>query len=324
MKRREFIALAGGAMAAAPLAAHAQQAAMPVIGFLSPGSPGGNPDQTHGFRRGLKDSGFTEGENVAVEYRWAENQLDRLPALAADLVRRRVALIAAASPPAAFAAKAASSRIPIVFAMAQDPVKLGLVASLARPGGNLTGVNFLATELAAKRLELLRELVPGATRVAAIVTPSNEAVTISDVEAAARTIGLQIQFFSVKSGRDIDLAFAHLAQTRPDALFVSSGTFLTERRSQLTQWTARQGTPAIYSNRTFPEIGGLMSYGTNVADAYRQAGAYAGRILKGAKPADLPVVQSTKFELVVNAQTARVLGITVPPSLLTAADEVIE
>ena len=320
MKRREFIALLGGAAAAWPLAARAQQPAMPVIGFLDSRSPDAFADRLRGFRQGLKDTGYVEGENVAIEYRWAENQFDRLPELAAELVRRQVAVIVASGgAAAAFAAKAATTTIPIVFIVGEDPVRLGLVASLARPGGNLTGINFLSGELTAKRLELLRELVPGAARVAVLVNPANAAnteTTLRDVEPAARAMGLQIQVLNASTSREIDAAFATIVRERPDALFVGSDAFFNARRVQLALLAARHGVPAIYSDREYAEAGGLMSYGSNIVDAYRQVGVYAGRILKGAKPADLPVVQSSKFELVINPQTARMLGLTVPPTLL--------
>jgi putative ABC transport system substrate-binding protein len=328
MKRREFITLLGGAAVAWPLSARAQQPAMPVIGLLDTRSPEALTDRLRGFRRGLKDTGYVEGENVAIEYRWAENQLDRLPVLAAELVRRRVALIATSGGPAvAFAAKAATTTIPIVFAVADDPVRLGLVASLSRPDGNLTGINFLVGELTAKRLELLRALVPAATRLAGLVNPANATnteTTLRDVEPAARTMGLEIQVLNASTSREIDAAFATIARERPDALFVGNDAFFNARRVQLVLLAGRHGLPAIYWDREFAEAGGLMTYGSNIVDVYRQVGDYAGRILKGAKPADLPVVQSSKFELVINHQTARMLGLTVPPALLALADEVIE
>jgi putative ABC transport system substrate-binding protein len=300
---------------------------MPVIGFLEPRSPDTIADQLRAFRQGLKDTGYVEGENVAVEYRWAENQPDRLPALAAELVRRQVAVIATAGgTAAAFAAKSATTTIPIVFIAAEDPVRVGLVASLARPGGNLTGINFFSAELVAKRLELLRELVPAATHVAVLVNPAGPGfeITLRDVEPAARTMGLQIQVLNASTSREIDAAFATIARERPDALFVGNDAFFNARRVQLVLLAGRHGLPAIYWDREFAEAGGLMTYGSNIVDVYRQIGVYAGRILKGAKPADLPVVQSSKFELVINAQTARMLGLTVPPTLLSTADEVIE
>ena len=326
MRRREFITLLGGAVTW-PFAAHAQQPAMPVIGFLDLRSPDGLADRLRAFRQGLKDTGYVEGENVAIEYRWADNQINRLPELAAELVRRRVAVIAAIGPQAAFAAKAATTTIPIVFGVPEDPVKIGLVASLARPGGNLTGINFLSAEVVAKRLELLRELVPGAARVAVLVnptSPTNTEATVRDVGAAARAMGLQIQIYNASSSREIDAAFATFVPERPDALFVSPDPLFTNRRVQLVNTAARHAVPATYSHREFAEVGGLMSYGPNQADSTRHIGVYTGRILKGAKPADLPVVQTSKFELVINAQTARMLGFNVPPMLLARADEVIE
>jgi len=326
MRRRHFITLLGGA-ATWPLAARAQQPAMPVIGFLHSQSPDTFTEPLRGFRQGLKEAGFVENETVAIEYRWADSQTDRLPALAAELVRRRVAVIATFSPPVALAAKAATTTTPIVFNTGDDPVRLGLVASLARPGGNLTGINFFVGELAAKRLEVLRELVPGATRVALLLDSSAGQITettLRDVEAAARPKGLQIQVLNVQTSREINAAFATFARERLDALFVGPGPFFTTRRVQLALLAAVQRVPAIYPVRPFAEAGGLISYGASLTDAYRQVGAYAGRILKGAKPADLPVVQSSKFELVINAETARILGLTVPPSLLALADEVIE
>ena len=321
------MALLGGAAAAWPLAARAQQPAMPVIGFLHSQSPDAFTEPLRGFRQGLKESGFVESETVAIEYRWADNQTDRLGTLAAELVRRRVALIATFSPPVALAAKAATTTIPIVFNTGDDPVRLGLVSSFSRPGGNLTGINFFVGELAAKRLEVLRELVPGATRVAVLLDPSAGEIaetTVRDVEAAARPKGLQIQVLNVQTSREINAAFATFARERPDALFVGPGPFFTSRRVQLALLAAVQRVPAIYPVRPFAEAGGLISYGASLTDAYRQVGAYAGRILKGAKPADLPVMQSSKFELVINAETARILGLDVPPALIARADEVIE
>ena len=327
MRRRAFITLLGGA-AVWPLAAHAQQAAVPVVGFLHPSSPEPFADRPRAFRQGLKEAGFVEGENVAIEYRWADNQNDQLPALAAELVRRRVAVIAAVGGNnSAFAAKAATTTIPIVFDVGEDPVRLGLVASLARPGGNLTGINFFTAELAAKRLELLRELVPGAIRIAVLVDPAGPTTTEStlrDIEAAARTMRLQIQILNASTSREIEAAFASFAGERPDALFVGISPFFIVRRVQLAQLAARHAIPAIYQDRLHAEVGGLISYGASLTDAYRQVGVYTGRILKGAKPSDLPVVQSSKFELVINAPTARMLSLAVPPSLLARADEVIE
>jgi putative ABC transport system substrate-binding protein len=327
MRRRGFVTLLSG-VAAWPLAVRAQQAAMPVVGFLNYQSADALAGLLRGFREGLKDTGYIEGENVAIAYRFAENQYDRLPALAVDLVRRQVAVIAATGGPAsAFAAKAATATIPIVFAVNDDPVKLGLVASLARPGANLTGINFFNGELVAKRLELLRELVPGAARVAVLVNPANvttAASTLRDVQAAAPSIGLQLKILNASTTGEINAAFATLARERVDALFVDGDALFFVRRVQLVNLASRQGVPATYSVRDFAEAGGLMSYGTNVTDAFRQAGAYVGRILKGAKLADLPVVQSSKFELVINHQTAQMLGLTVPPTLIVTADEVIE
>jgi putative tryptophan/tyrosine transport system substrate-binding protein len=328
LERRTFITLLGGAAAAWPLAARAQQPTMPVIGFLNTTSPDVSTDLLRAFRQGLKDTGYLEGENVAIEYRWADNQLDRLPELAAELVRRRVAVIATiGGPPAAFAAKAATTTIPIVFLVGEDPARLGLVASLARPGRNLTSVNFFNTELAAKRLELLRELLPTAKRVAVLVNPAeatNTESVVRDAEGAARAIGLQIELFNASTSREVDAAFATIVRVRADALFVGPGPFFTARRVQIALLAAIHRVPAIYPGRQYVEAGALMSYGASLADSCRQVGAYAGRILKGAKPADLPVVQSSKFELVINHQTARSLGLTVPPTLLSVADDVIE
>jgi putative ABC transport system substrate-binding protein len=326
LKRREFITLFCGAAAAWPLPARAQRATTPVIGFLDTRSPDATIDRLRAFRQGLRDIGYVEGENVAVEYRWAENRVDRLPALAAELVHRPVALIVVTNPAAAQIAKAATTAIPIVFLVGEDPVRLGLVASLARPGSNVTGINFLTSELTAKRLELLRELVPAAARVAVLVNPENPTTetTLTDLESWARATRLQIEILNASTSREIDSAFAPFARERPDAVFVAVDQFFANRRSQLVNLMSRYTVPATFPFREFTEIGGLMSYGTKLADAYRQVGAYAGRILKGAKPADLPVEQATKFELVINAQTARMLGLTVPPTLLATADEVIE
>jgi putative ABC transport system substrate-binding protein len=326
VRRRNFITLLGGAAMTWPLAARAQQAAMPIIGLLDSRSPDGMTDRLRAFREGLKDSGYVERENVAIEYRWAENQLDRLPELAAELVRRQVAVIAATSTNPAFAAKAATTTTPIVFVVGEDPVRLGLVASLARPGGNLTGINILSGELTAKRLNLLREMVPGAARIAVLVNPANVMTenALRDVAAAARVMGLQIQVLNASTSGEIDAAFATFVRERPDAVFVGLDVFFIGRRAQLVNLASRHALPATYPLRDFAEVGGLMSYGANAADTFRHIGVYAGRILKGAKPADLPVVQSTKFELVINAWTARMLGLTVPSTLLARADEVIE
>jgi putative tryptophan/tyrosine transport system substrate-binding protein len=327
IRRREFITLIGGAVAAWPLVARAQQPALPVVGFLYSASPDPVAHRLGVFRQGLKETGYVEGDNVTIAYRFAENQHDRLSELAADLVRRQVAVIATANTLSASAARAATSTIPIVFSINEDPVRLGLVGSLARPGGNLTGINFLAGELQAKRLELLRELVPGVVRVAVLVNPTNPTNaerTVRDAEAAARALGLQIQVINASSSREIDAAFATLGRERPDALFVGGDGFFASRRVQIAVLAAQRSIPATYSQREYAEAGGLMSYGTNQEDAWRQLGVYVGRILKGAKPADMPVVQATKFELVINHQTARSLGLSVPPTLLATADEVIE
>jgi len=327
MKRRKFITLFGGAVVTWPIVAYAQQA-IPVIGYLDPRSADSVADRLRGFRRGLKDAGYVEGENVTIAYRWAENRIDRLPALAAELVHRRVSVIATSGAAASvFAAKAATTTIPIVFNVNEDPVRLGLVASLARPGGNLTGINFFNGELAAKRLELLRELVPTAAHVVVLVNPTNATnteSTLREVEPAARAMGLQIRILNASTSREIDAAFATFGSERLDALFVGQDSFFNVRRLQLANMAARHAIPMSSGSRDIVEVGGLMSYGTNITDAYRQLGAYTGRILKGTKPADLPVVQSSKFELVINAQTARLLGIIVPSSLLARADEVIE
>jgi len=328
MKRRAFITLLGGAATAWPFAARAQQAGMPVVGVLLPTSPDPNVDLLRAFRQGLKEAGYVEGENVAIEYRSAEGHNDQLPALAADLVRRPVTVIASPlGTLSALAAKVATTTIPIVFGVGDDPVTLGLVASLARPGGNLTGINYFNYELVAKRLEFLRELMPAAARVAVLVNPANAAgaeTTLRDVHAAGRAMGLQIQVLNASTSREIEAAFETFVRERPDALFVGGDPFFNSRRVQLVHLATLHKLAATYSQRQYAEAGGLMSYGTNVADASRQVGNYTGRILKGAKPAELPVVQASKFELVINASTARMLGLTVPDKLLVAADEVIE
>jgi putative ABC transport system substrate-binding protein len=329
VKRREFITLLGGGAASWPLAARAQQRAMPVIGLLNPTSPDNTQaGRLRAFREGLKEIGYVDGENVAFEYRWADGQNDRLPELAAELVRRRVAVIFASGGSAvALAAKPATTTIPIVFIVNEDPVKLGLATSLARPGGNLTGINIFNAELTAKRLGFLRELVPGAIRVAVLVNPANAVIaetTLKEVEPAARATGLQIQVLNAGTSREVVAAFARAMGERLDALFVGPDPFFASRRVQLAQLTTYYRVPAAFATREIVEVGGLISYGTNFSDSYRQVGLYAGRILKGARPADLPVVQSSKFELVINAETARMLGLTVPATLLSVADEVIE
>ena len=328
MRRREFITLLGGAAAAVLPVAARGQSAPPVIGYIATGSRESEALRLRFFHEGLTESGYVEGQNLGVEYRWANHQYDRLPELAADLVRRRVVVIATSGGPAsALAAKAATTTIPIVFVVGADPVKLGLVASLARPGGNLTGINFFAFELVAKRLELLRQVIPGIQRVAALINPADAAIaetTAREAESAARVMGLQIRILNASTSREINEAVASFARERPDALLVSTGAFFTDRRVQLVQSATRYAIPAIYGNREYVEAGGLMSYGTSLPAAVRQIGIYAGRILKGAKPADLPVVQSTKFELVINLQTARLLDMELPPTLLASADEVIE
>jgi putative tryptophan/tyrosine transport system substrate-binding protein len=325
IRRREFITLLGGATAW-PLAARTQQAAMPVVGFLNAGKLDGYRPMVAAFRRGLQESGYVEGGNVAIEYRWAENQNDRLPAMVADLVRRQVSVIAATSTPAALAAKAATTTIPIVFEMGGDPIKLGLVVSLNRPGGNVTGVSFLSSEMGPKRLELLRQLVPTATTIAALVNPdsANTEAERRDVQAAALAIGQQFTIFDVRSDRDIETAFATLVQRGIGALLVGGGAFMGSHRERIVALAARYAVPTMYNIREFVVAGGLMSYAASVTDAYRQAGIYAGRILKGEKPADLPVMLPTKFELVINLNIARALGLDVPDKLLALADEVIE
>jgi len=329
IERRKFLAtLLGGAAAAWPVTARAQQPAMPVIGVLDPRSPDTFGEGYRAIRQGLREAGYVEGANVAIEYRWADNQTDQLPVLAADLVRRGVAaIIATGGLSPALAAKEATKIIPTVFIAAEDPVRLGLVDSLARPGGNLTGVNFFAGELTAKCLELLRTLVPGIARVAVLVNPASTSETestVRDAQSAAHAIGLQIQVFTASTSREIEEVFAAFVRERHDSLLTGPSPFFTARRFQLTHLATRHAIPAIYTGRQYTEVGGLMSYGASLTDAYRQIGVYAGHILKGTKPADLPVVQSSKLELVINAQAARMLGLTVPPTLLALADEVIE
>jgi len=330
-KRREFITLVGGGgllLAAKVKRARAQQPAMPVIGFLHPGASEIGARDVAAFRKGLQESGYVEGQNVTVEYHWLEGQYDRLPALMADLVRRPVTVIAIpGSGPATRAAKAVTATIPIVFGVAGDPVQLGLVASLARPGGNATGVNFLSEEVAAKRLRLLHELVPTAARVAVLVNPANAAATentLRDLQEAAPIIGLQLRVLKATTIGEIDDAFAAVAHERPDALFVGPDGFFSSRRVQLAILAARERIPASYTQRGYVAAGGLMSYGTDQLEMSRQVGVYTGSILKGAKPSDLPVLQSTRFEFVINLQTAKTLGIEVRPSVLSIADEVIE
>ena len=326
--RRKFITLLGGAVVAWPFAARAQQPAMPVVGFLGAGALDNYVLYLAAFRKGLAETGYVEGQNVAIEYRWEEGQYERMAHLAADLVLRRVAVIAVpGSPPGARAAKAATSTIPIVFSVGDDPVRSGLVASISRPGGNATGINFLTGEVVAKRLALLHELLPGATRVTAFINPADASraeVLREEVEVAARTVGMQLQILNPSTNREIDAAFAALVRERADALFVGPDAFYNSRRVQLANMAARHVVPTAFAVREYVDAGGLMSYGTSLADMYREVGAYCGRILKGAKPSDLPVLQSSKFELVINAQTARMLGITVPAALLARADEVIE
>jgi putative tryptophan/tyrosine transport system substrate-binding protein len=323
--RRELIAALGGVTAAWPLGARAQQSALPVIGFVSGGSSG--TPSVGAFRKGLNEAGYVESQNVTVEYHWLEGQFDRLPALMADLVRRRVAVIATQGDSAALAAKAATTTIPIVFGVGEDPVKLGLVGSLARPGGNATGINVLTVETAAKRLGLLHDLVPKAVRIGVLVNPANTPVaetTLRDIPEAARVLGLQIHIVNASTGREIEEAFAALAREQSDALFVGSDIFFISRRVQLATLAVHYRIPATYYDREFVEVGGLMSYGTDRADMYRQVGLYCGQTLKGAKPSELPVVQSRKFEFVINGQTARLLGVDVPNALQLLADEMIE
>jgi putative ABC transport system substrate-binding protein len=327
MQRRKFVKLVGGAAVAWPLAVRAQQPALPVVGFIRDGSADASARFAAGFRKGLNEAGYVEGQNVTVEYHWLDGRYDRLPALVADLVRRQVTAFATSGIVPSLAAKAATSTIPIIFGVGDDPVKLGLVASLARPGGNATGINFFANELAAKRLRLLHDLVPKAVRIAVLLNPGNHSVaeaTLQQVREAAPTMGLQIQVANASTIGEIDAAFATFTRERPDALFVAGDAFFISQRVQLATLAARDRVPAAYPIREIAAAGGLMSYGADFADSFHQVGVYTGSILKGAKPADLPVLQSTKFEFVINLQTARALGIEVPSALLLIADEVIE
>src|SRR5215472_7418413 len=327
MRRREFISLIGGAAAAWPLAAHAQQPAMPVVGFIRDGSADGSARFVAAFRKGLNETGYIEGQNVTVEYHWLEGHYDRLPALMGDLVRREVAVIATPGAKPSLAAKAATASIPIVFGVGADAIRLGLVASLARPGGNVTGINFFSGEVIAKQLRLLHDLVPKAVRVAVLVNPTVAATAeaqLREVQEAAPAIGLQIQILNASTIGEIDAAFATLARERLDALLVAGDAFCLDRRVQFAILAARDRIPATYSGRELVAAGGLMSYGSDIADVFHQVGVYTGRILKGAKPADLPVLQTTKFEFVINRTTAKALGLTIPASVLSIADEVIE
>jgi len=325
--RRELIAALGGA-ATWSLTAHAQQSAMPVVGFIYGGSADGDARFAVAFRKGLNETNAVEGQNVMVEYHWLQGHYDRLPALMADLINRRVAVIATpASGPAALAAKAATATIPIVFGVAEDPTHLGLVASLARPGGNATGINFFSREVVAKRLRLLHDLVPKAVRIAVLVNPTNASsarITLQEAQEAAPAIGLKIQILNATTIDEIDAAFTTFARERPDALFVAGDGFFSSRRGQFATLAARDRIPSAYSERDYAAVGGLMSYGTDLSEVFHQVGVYTGSILKGAKPADLPVLQSTKFEFVINLQTARALGIEVPSGVLSIADEVVE
>jgi putative ABC transport system substrate-binding protein len=324
MRRRDFVGLLGGA-AAWPLAARAQQAKMPVVGFLGQGSP--EPDRVRAFRQGLLELGYVEGQNLAVDYHWANNQPDQLPGIVGDLVRRQVNAIAAVNSTAgALAAKAASATIPIVFSVAVDPVQIGLAASIGRPGGNATGVYYLSTALGEKRLGLARDLVPGAALVAILLNPNSTLadVTTEELQAAAAVIGLRIDVFHARNNSEIDIAFANIVSARADALLVNPDPLFTNRRVQIVTLAARHVLPAIYTSREYADVGGLMTYGTSLTDVVRQVGNYIGRILKGAKPADLPVLQPTKFDLIINLQTAKTLGVHIAPGVLAQADEVIE
>jgi putative ABC transport system substrate-binding protein len=328
MRRRKFLGVLGGAAAAWPLAARAQQPAMPMVAFVSGGAADRSASYVAAFRKGLSEAGYVEGQNVTVEYHWLEGQYGSLPALMADLVRRHVSVIATPlNRPATLAAKAATGTIPIVFGLAADPVELGLVASLARPGGNATGINFFGAEVTAKRLRLLHDLVPKAVRIAVLVNPANfstAASTSRDLQEAAPNLGVQLQILNASTSAEIDAAFATLARERVDALFVAIDQYFDSQREQFAVLTMRDKIPSAYGNRDLVAAGGLMSYGADFADTFHQVGAYVGSVLKGAKPADLPVLQAIKFEFVINLKTARALGIEVPPGVLSITDDVIE
>jgi len=327
MRRRDFITLLGGAAAGWPLAAYSQQPSMPVIGFVNAGSPHAYVQLLAAFLKGLSESGYIEGQTVKIEYRWADNQYDRLPGMVADLVHRHVAVIAATSTPAALAAKAATTTIPIIFEMASDPIRIGLVSSMNRPGGNVTGITQLNSQLVSKRLGLLHDLIPTASIIGLLVDPADSTIAKTetrDMQEAAHALGLQIQVLNASTEGEIDTVFATLARLQVRALVVGGGGFLIKQHKQLVALAARYAVPVSYAHRLFVASGGLISYGTSITDAYRQAGVYTGRVLKGEKPADLPVVQSTKFDLVINLKTAKALGLTVPSDVLSIADEVIE
>jgi putative ABC transport system substrate-binding protein len=327
MKRRKFIKLLGGVAAATwPLAARAQSPTIPIIGYLDSRSPEAVENRLRGFRQGLKEAGYVEGENITILYRWADDRMDRLSLLAADLVSRSVAAIITPGPPTSLAAKAATTTIPIIFIIGTDPVQLGLAASLTRPGSNLTGINVFNSELVAKRLEVLRDLLPQAKRVGVLVNPADATTDtqLKDIDAAARVMGLQIQVHNADTRAEIDAAFEVMGRDRPDAVFVGTTVFLNGRRVQLAQLSTFYRLPAIYALRDFVEVGGLISYGSDIIDSFRLAGGYVGRIIKGAKPAELPIVKADKFELVMNTRTARMLGLTLPSSLLGRADEIID
>src|SRR5262245_25107139 len=327
MRRREFITLLGSGAATWPLMARAQHAAIPVIGYLDPRSPDAVENRLGGFRRGLKEVGYTEGENIIIVHRWAEDQTDRLPLLAADLVSRSVAAIVTAGVPSSLAVKAATTTVPIIFIVGNDPVKIGLAASHSRPGGNLTGIDIFTSELVAKRLEVLRDLLPQARRMGVLANRADAGASdsqLKEIDAAAHAMGLQVQVHNADTREELDAAFETMGRDRPDAVFAGSSAFLNGRRVQLAQLSTFYRLPAIYALRDFVEVGGLISYGSDIIDSFRQAGRYVGRVLKGAKPGELPIVRADKFELVINTRTARMLGLTVPSSLLGRADEIID